>query len=172
MKKILLILALNISFICTAIANTDPMYQYQGIYAELNAGISFMQHDDIFFQSDAKTEQGSGYNINSGYQFNHYLALEAGYTGYYAKNTYLNGADVAIKAILPLSANNRVKLFVKAGPGVWFGQRDSEGGLFTGAGLGVGLTQKLDLNLQYQNISWPFGNFGLASVGLTYHFSS
>ena len=179
LKKIIpWVLILSLCGICQIGLATNDNLNYQpqpqayatkGIYAEANGGVSFVHINDVFGFSF--TETGFGGNANVGYQFNRYFALEGGYTGFYIDSSYFNAVDAAIKGILPLDSNNRVKLFAKVGPSFVFANGDGLIGILGGLGIGIGLSQNLDLNLQFQDNLIPGASFGLGSVGLTYHFA-
>lgn len=77
---------------------------------------------------------GFAWNVNLGYQFNRYFALETGYTHFHSAeeqiantvslntlDTHLSGIDLVAKGILPL--NDQLNLFAKAGGMILFNRQ-------------------------------------------------
>lgn len=163
MKKILAVISAGLAL--ASLNNTSFAAIHDGgAYIEGNIGTlysSFSLFDDEY------TKFGSvGLNTNLGYQFNRYLAAEAGYTSYGSNS--LNNVDVAAKFILPVT--NDFSLSAKIGPAYIFKSGDSEFVPLAGIGAAYSITQSMDINVQAQGISNGFFSIGLISGGLTYHF--
>ncbi|WP_367607432.1 porin family protein [Legionella sp. W05-934-2] len=154
-----------------------------GIYIEGNIGYSYIKEKVINSGND--NNDGVGWNVNGGYQFDPNWAVEAGFTQH-TDETFGGGLrpptgsenhviDAVIKGIYPLV--NSVHLFAKIGP-AWVHHTLNNAGIVTGTHTrvalygGVGgdtaLTRNLLLTVQV-NGSSKGGNVPamiLTSVGL------
>lgn len=150
-------------------ASEAPAIHENGAYIEGNVGA---QYATVSIWGNTYGAFGSvGANFNAGYQWNRYFGTEAGYTLYGIGNGTINGVDLALKGIIPFTVgNSNMSVFGKFGGSYLFSDGDSEILPLVGAGVSYGLTSNLDLNVQAQTLLGGFYSFGLASVGLTYHF--
>jgi len=158
------------SFDHSSVNQTANPYDHHGAYIEGNIGQVFAEasFDIDGYRVGDTVRGGLGANVNGGYQFNRYFALEGGYT-YYGHS--VNMVDVAAKGIIPIT--NRFNIFGKIGPGYLFTTGSNSGStaaLFGGIGAAYALTPSLDINIQGAGATEGFFSFGLASLGLTYHF--
>lgn len=143
----------------------------KGYYVELNGGTlvaATILSSDIY-------HGGFGANVNAGYQFNRYFAIETGYSYYNPQSNdfRLHLLDLAIKGILPVT--DRFNLFGKIGGDVGFALNDDEtgpiGGILVGVGGSYAITPQVDLNAQLVGMTIGVASVGLLSGGLTYHFA-
>ena len=143
-----------------------------GAYIEGNIGTLYESVDILGIQASAF---GSlGLNANLGYQFNRYLAAEAGYTAYGIGETggIVNGVDAAAKFILPFQiGESDFSVFAKLGVADLFKGGDNSVTPLAGIGAAYAITPNLDLNVQAQGVTEGFFSLGLLSTGLTYHFN-
>lgn len=156
-------------FASSSTSSSAPVPHDSGAYIEGNVGAQFTT---VSVWGNTYGAFGSvGANLNGGYQWNKYFATEAGYTLYGVGNSTINGVDLALKGIIPFTAgNSNMSVFGKLGGSYLFSHGDTETLPLVGAGVSYGLTSKVDLNVQAQTLLGGFYSFGLASVGLTYHF--
>lgn len=159
----------------------------RGPYAEGNFGQSYTYVDDI--QGIVDSQNAFGWNANAGYQFDEYIAFEAGYTVYGAaditqsnqtgsENRY--GVDVTSKLIWPY--RDTFNFFSKLGFTQIYSELDNnlsrDNGEdndqnFTSFYLAIGsayhVSDWFDLNFQYSYIpgSGDVGATSLASLGGT-----
>ncbi len=103
----------------TSMAASQP--SAAGAFVSGNLGYA-KQDDAIKAPIVAKDLRGFAWNVNAGYQFNEYLALETGYTrfsdvkaaaGASKTDAQLYGIDLLAKAIYPI--NDQFNVFAKAG---------------------------------------------------------
>ncbi len=140
-----------------------------GAYIEGNVGAQFATVS--VWGSTYSAFGSAGLNFNAGYQWNKYFGTEAGYTLYGIGDGTINGLDIALKGIIPFTiGNSNFSVFGKLGGSYIFADGDNETLPLVGVGVSYGLTSKVDLNVQAQTLLGGFYSFGLASVGLTYHF--
>lgn len=144
----------------------------KGIYLNGNIGMSRAKLD---FVVGTAAEYSAGFNGNVGYQFNSYLALEAGFTEYMFKEVDVAAADVAIKLMFPFRDDFR--LFAKAGGSYLFspvkkiGSQYDIGWLpYLGIGMGYSVTKHVEVTIQAVGATILLADLGLLSAGVTYHF--
>jgi hypothetical protein len=138
--------------------------------------------------------------INVGYQFNRYVALEAGVQGLYEHNSWnfgygIKGSEsdelilpsLAVKGMIPVGS--RVNFYGKLGASVAiahisgtasFDGQDAGGASatnyefapFAGVGMGVYLSHHIEFNIDQTMyyLTQDKSGFGMTGVGLTYHF--
>lgn len=208
MKKITIT---TVVLLCAAFANVTfaAMPAPQGLYIEGNLGKSFSHYQDFSFydydlfgnqlieNTHFSNQTGVGANINFGYKFNPYIAVEAGITHYapvkitvtdqygYSNSADLNqlSVDMAVKGILPIS-NTGLDLFGKAGIArinQYLDDSDvddnftSNVGAYWAVGAEYAFTSQLLGNIQFSraqgNSSADTDSLDLASVGISYLFS-
>lgn len=172
MKKIITTSLAAAALLGTTLAlagGPEPSTEYNkhtGAYVEAGAGAT-LYHVDLFVEDQGVS--GFGANAAVGYQFNPYVALEAGYFMVTPDNTsVLSAPNVSVKGILPIG--NRFSLFAKLGAVGLFAKGQSAGAPFAGVGMGVALTKNLDITVQVQGAIFAWAQVGVATAGLTYHF--
>jgi hypothetical protein len=144
--------------------NAQPVSR--GVYGELNGGPALL---NSIFLYNGTTFNGGGVNANVGYQFNHYFALETGYTHYFVEDG-VNSYDMALKSILPLGTSQRFKLFFKFGPAYVRKEKENNFLLYGGIGAGYSITSHLTANVQLQGDTVALVSIALLSAGFSYHF--
>lgn len=156
-------------FAASSTSSSAPAPHGSGAYIEGNVGTQFAT---VSVWDRTYSAFGSvGFNLNAGYQWNKYFGTEAGYTLYGVGNDSINGVDLALKGIIPFTVgNSNLSVFGKLGASHVFTSGYNDTLPMVGAGVSYGLTSKVDLNVQAQTLLGGFYTFGLASVGLTYHF--
>ena len=120
--KIIMVTLISIFGATTTLAALSPP---KGWYIDGNVGLSNV--DNTSFGNGTKLETNTnsfGLNVNAGYKFFPYFALEMGYTRYARENIQFNGAtvaklnpsayDISTKAILPVQ-NSGFEFFAKVG---------------------------------------------------------
>ncbi len=105
----------------TSMAASSNQSSAAGVFVSGNLGYA-KQDVKLTGGAPEKDTRGFAWNVNTGYQFNQYLALEAGYTrfsgikiGINSANvdTHLQGVDLLAKGIYPI--NDQFNVFAKAG---------------------------------------------------------
>ena len=179
MKKLLITILCATSM--TAFAATE-----EGAYAGGNLG---------FGNVDSLKNLDLGINLNAGYQFNQYLALEGDYTYFSSADTWQSTPAAtqtgnamyfigAIKGTLPLT--NRFSVYGKAGIGFAYSSLSATPNFangstsamspasLLGAGLKYDITPKLAVNVEDMNyintVQNGLGNANLIGIGASYNF--
>lgn len=146
-----------------AASDQSSVNNASGVFISGNLGYA-KQNAKVVSPLTAKDLRGFAWNANAGYQFNQYLALEAGYTRFsdvkaaVGSNKFdakLYGVDVLAKAIYPI--NDQFNVFAKAGAMDMF-QKTSADGVTTvnrsrivpefGVGTSYNVTSNVALTLQ------------------------
>lgn len=132
---------------------------------------------------------GTSYGIYGGYQFNDYFALQAGYLdlGSFDDSIVINGTSIniagdvdgfTVAAVARVPFGKRFDAHAKLG---WYsydatiridgvGDSTSESDVFFGIGLGLGLTEKVSLNLDAQRYKLSAVHANVLSLGLQVNF--
>lgn len=148
-------------------------YAQSGFYLEGNAGINIATIDYLGFQGSAA--HGFAWSVNSGYKFNRYIGLEAGFTQYRVgadedSGDNINSVDVALKGFLPLT--DRFSIFAKAGGTTLFSSGESSNVQpYLGIGAAYAITPNLAFNVQVSGLTLGWVNLGALTGGLTYYFN-
>lgn len=183
---LLFFLAIPICFfpLNAAIAGANSFNRHTGPYVEANAGYTFVWATASFLGSDFSQGAGVGFgwNVAGGYMFNDWVGAEVGYLQCIPKFDTENNDDSArvgggyLTARFNIPVQDRFSFIIKVG-GMRLSASDKDVKdavaaytLFTGIGAGYALTDKLDLNVQFQGPNLIFVGAGVLSAGLTYHF--
>jgi Outer membrane protein beta-barrel domain len=159
---------------------------HTGWYADARIGTNLLilpfgvPFSDNYYSSTG----GWAWGADLGYSLTPHFGLEAGFAQPYMKYSqdgdnnddstgHYNVPYAAMKFIVPFA--QRAAIFFKLGalyadadfPGT---DTKSQASPFEGVGLSVALNSKVDLTTQYQGAFYGLMNFGVLSVGLTYHF--
>lgn len=169
--KLKIYLSLVILCFSGAIFADPEVYTHRaGMYVEGNVGTLAKNYNFIWFSHTSVG--GLGENVNIGYQFNPFAALEVGGSYYdFNNNKHTNNglgvADLVFKGIVPLT--ERAALFAKAGGGL--ASKGVGGTFYAGVGASYAVTQNLDVSIQMNGPILGIVNVGLISAGLSYHFA-
>ena len=174
-----------------AIAHAD---ENRGFYAGSGVGMYYSEIEDINFD-----ESAGQLRIFGGYQWNEYLAFEAGYSQLFESSASetivglgsaeidLDGSsfDITARPMLPL--NDKLHAFGIVGwanytldykatvtvpglPTVSISGDESEGEFFYGLGAGFDVTNNWSLRGEWIMVNVDDGDFGTFSVAATYNF--
>lgn len=175
-------LALPVLLLCTATVCAEP-----GLVISGGVGAASLSEDFDGFDIDADS---TAFRLAIGWQFNDYLALEAGYHnfGRFEQTVDVNGTTVAVSlkadgftlgvtGSLPLG--ERFSLIGRAGTFFWDGDADINGvsqarpedtNLFLGIGVSYQLTEKLELTGDWSRYELEDTESDVLAVGLRYLF--
>ena len=169
MKKNGVVVSIAALVLAASMGSAVAAPRQSGMYLDANVGTLYATTSLFGIQY---TKYGSiGANANLGYQFNQYIATEAGYTIYNFDGHSANNIDIATKFILPFNVGtNDFSVFAKLGAADVFSGGDHSVMALAGLGGSYAVTQKTDLTLQAQGVSNGFFSLGLISAGVSYHF--
>jgi opacity protein-like surface antigen len=196
-KKLLLALGGMAAFSLSAssmAAGYFPMSYPNGWYGEINGG-SVRLSGANYGSGISQSSSGIGGNVNLGYKFMPYAAMEIGYSSYpYTKLSYLDvnlgkvshySYDIAAKGIVPLS-DSGFEVFAKLGAvhlqskfrpssntsSFLSTSSASKTGLYLGVGGQVNIWPELGVNVQWQRAQGnsSTGTENLFSAGIAFIF--
>lgn len=173
MKKLLLVL-ITLTLPLSGLADIgSPDFSQKGPYVGVSAGVPVLFVSQFFGNGWNSSRGKFGVNLNAGYEFNQYFALEtsANIMNYSDTDPHtITFANLSAKLMLPLDQSAKDKLFVKAGPSLNFKSGKSRVIAYFAGGYEHRFTEQLAFDAQVEDNTFIFVNATLFSVGLNYYF--
>lgn len=182
---------ITLPIIATSLALTVPAVQAQSptdpeISPYIGGGLGYyrLDDDDFLDEDDNLKDDQYSWRLLGGVEFNRIFGLEAGYVdfGETEDGTFTMDADGwTFAATVAIPFSDYIAPYAKIGQLYWDRTQkidgidsvrytDDDNDMFYGAGLRLGLTERVDLRLEYERFTLDNTDLDMASANLVLRF--